>query len=411
VKAEDLPIIYTDDDSRRPYSDSDRVVLTGDVGAFTQEAQAMWTLLDDDATAPISFLTPTTSYINQGSSEFQALISAYALTPGLSYTFQLSAKYTCDTCTDTASTSTVHVTVNKPPRGGNLIVTPVIGTSLLTVFYLSSYYWVDDVEDMPLNYAFQYYTVHPSEVIVTKKSGEVPYHTSYISQGLQQEGYIVTCLVIAIDVYGSEGNASVQLIVLPPNYINAAITTSSTIIDESLANEDLTALTQAVSASLSYINSVDCTVPQQCSSINRQSCSATEGTCGPCLASYVGPSGDSNIACQAEGVYRATGDVCTNPNQCVGGLYTAGVCAERVKECPDNCGRVLDSALNTIISTNNSGVCVYSNINGIEIGSDECLISDTTCSATCLCPAGSRGKDCSLNNVEVADLRTYREYL
>jgi hypothetical protein len=181
VKAEDLPIIYTDDDSRRPYSDSDRVVLIGDVGAFTQEAQAMWTLLDDDATAPISFSTPTTSYINQGSSEFQALISAYALTPGLSYTFQLSAKYTCDTCTDTASTSTVHVTVNKPPRGGNWIVTPVIGTSLLTVSYLSSYYWVDDVEDMPLNYAFQYYTVHPSEVIVTKKSGEVPYHTSYIS--------------------------------------------------------------------------------------------------------------------------------------------------------------------------------------------------------------------------------------
>ena len=76
------------------------------------------------------------------------------LLAGATYTFALGVTAEGG---DSCGFSTLSVTLNAPPSGGSLTVSPASGTARNTSFALRSPGWVDDPEDMPLLYTYYYY--------------------------------------------------------------------------------------------------------------------------------------------------------------------------------------------------------------------------------------------------------------
>ena len=76
------------------------------------------------------------------------------LLPGAEYRFQLSATRRSDGKLGYAA---VDVTVNRPPYGGSLEVSPRNGTVLVDDFEVKASSWIDDnADDYPLTYTFYY---------------------------------------------------------------------------------------------------------------------------------------------------------------------------------------------------------------------------------------------------------------
>ena len=76
------------------------------------------------------------------------------LLPGAEYRFQLSATRRSDGKLGYAA---VDVTVNRPPYGGSLEVSPRNGTVLVDDFEVKAAAWIDDnADDYPLTYTFYY---------------------------------------------------------------------------------------------------------------------------------------------------------------------------------------------------------------------------------------------------------------
>ena len=73
-----------------------------------------------------------------------------SLTAGATYTFALSVTANQDEC----GFATLDLTVNAPPFGGTLEVSPPSGLVLNTTFELTAAGWVDDADDLPLMYTY-----------------------------------------------------------------------------------------------------------------------------------------------------------------------------------------------------------------------------------------------------------------
>jgi hypothetical protein len=72
------------------------------------------------------------------------------LTPGQEYLLQLQAG-----CSQgNFGKANVEIVVNKAPVGGSFVVSPTTGVAFDTTFSLSCSKWVDDIEDLPLQYSY-----------------------------------------------------------------------------------------------------------------------------------------------------------------------------------------------------------------------------------------------------------------
>jgi hypothetical protein len=72
------------------------------------------------------------------------------LTPGQEYLLQLQAR-----CSQgNFGRANVMIVVNKAPVGGSFVVSPTTGVAFDTTFSLSCIKWVDDIEDLPLQYSY-----------------------------------------------------------------------------------------------------------------------------------------------------------------------------------------------------------------------------------------------------------------
>ena len=101
------------------------------------------------------------------------------------------------------SAASLTVQMNSPPSSGVLLIEPTEGTALETVFLLRSLYWVDDIADYPLSYKIMYYTRDAEILSTVKPSSEGSSVYTFLSQGLESLGYIVTCVVQATDIHGT----------------------------------------------------------------------------------------------------------------------------------------------------------------------------------------------------------------
>ena len=383
------------------YNYAQNIILTGGILSAKPFVSAEW-ISPSFNSSILSKITLTKLKATKGFglSTFQLAIAANSLISGASYVFQLKASYAQSSYLGIAQ---VQVNCNLPPISGRLSVKPSSGVALDTRFFVLTSYWTDDSSDLPLTYTFGYYTLSPTDMNVLKGADQVTSVTSYLGQGLYSQGYKVTCVCIATDIYGVNANVT-SLVIVSPSIISAStISLVNNGIASALSQKNPDVVNQLVAAAVGSLNSVDCSaVPYSCDAINRKVCAATRNTCGPCLPGFIGPSGDSNVACLSLIAASRTGEACASNSTCVSGFCSfirrsvpRGICAETSKTCPNNCGK--------------NGNCRYYDQNGVQ--QPACSIYSAGCSASCVCKRGFYGSDCAMSKTQLSQAQTYRESL
>ena len=394
---------------RIKYNPSDKIVLTGFVTTMADNATAMWsTIQSTGIEAPfLNYTTLERSFriVSASSNQINTFQCALGSVPstqfpstystaGQSYVFQLLASYS--STPRLFSSSSVTVVINAPPSSGVLQVSPSKGSVMSTLFTLITSNWIDDLSDLPLRYLFQSYDLSPSSALTIRELATIAFAHTYLGQGLESRNFKVALVVVAYDIYNGFANASSSVSVMPMSGTDITGATASA-VSNAFARYDTSAVAAAVGASLSSVNSVDCAVPVSCSRINRGDCRQTARTCSKCLPEFLGVDGDSNLPCQLPTKLKNIGDNCVSNSSCATGWCFDKKCTGHNKLCPGNCG------------VGGSKACIYSDLNGNKV--PQCWISDSLCRATCQCPKGSYGRDCSLSKGRYVSLINFREYL
>ena len=375
------------------YNPSDNVLLSGTVTA-SKSCLAQWISPDipNSQLSKIS-LTQLSRTLLSGTSVFQVAIAANSLSGGVAYTFQLQASYNARQI----SIVSVTITMNRPPSGGSLSITPSIGFAFNTTYTLSTFSWTDDVGDLPLRYLFSYYSIDPrTEKNILKSLDLVPSVSTFLGQGLSSLGYSLGCLVFAVDIYSGQANTSTTVVVQPMKSTSNLLTTMNAALSNAFAQQNIYGVTQVVNTVLSSLNGVDCAVPVPCRQLSRKICMSTAKTCGPCLDGFVGITGDSNVACRPTAKLNRTGEYCSSNSSCISGvcLKNPPRCADISKSCPNDCGG------------RSSGACAYKSIYGSIVSS--CSVSNPFCHAECSCLPGKFGRDCSLSTTALSQYQALR---
>jgi hypothetical protein len=232
--------------------------------------------------------TPTSQSLSGGVSLVQLSIPANQLALQTSYTITLTASVadpallssvfrSTSTFSSTTSTSiappgtlsastSLLVTVNMPPQGGYLAVSPHHGTAMNTSFVWSTYLWSD--ENLPLTYSMWYYpsgattssmSLSSSPQNLVKSGDFTSTVTSLIGPGLMGSKYQVNCVATATDVMGASAQAGTAIIVRPISVDLSAVahTLESSLMRSSTLQDPSTAV-QIVNVVLGVINSVNC---------------------------------------------------------------------------------------------------------------------------------------------------------
>eukprot|EP01039_Chlorochromonas_danica_P002291 gene2291-2510_t len=383
---------------QKTYSGQSKIIIVGTVTTESEKATALW----ESSLSPLSSYSTSASLnatISASTTQsLQLVIPPNILSADTSYSFALSASYLSSLKTAMAS---IDLAINSPPQGGVLAVTPSQGVALTTLFTMTSSFWTDDADDLPLRTLFGYYLLDQRSSVVLKGLDEVSAIYVPLGQGLKSRSYVITCFANVSDIYGATATAENNATVTPVQ--PTSTTTATSLIISALQSFQSTATitgnsdlaVQAMSSTAIAVNSVDCTTSKTCSSINRQACTTTAKTCGPCLDGYVGIAGDSNIPCQIASVSKAVGANCSSNATCYTGFCKSGKCVDVSKSCPANC--------------NSRGSCIFTSYVGETLSF--CSVNDPTCTASCQCVSGRYGRDCSVLASQYSQLRSLRESL
>lgn len=277
-------------------------------------------------------------------------------------------------------------------------VQPSNGIEMNTTFLVLTSGWNDDPSDYPLSYGLSSYKISlPVDGVSLKTMSSVPYVSTTLSRGLQSSDYSLTCLATAVDAFGASGNASSSVRVTP---VLSLLTLSTALQLQLTAANNVQDSSQAfaiIGAVASSVNTRNCSRTQLCSGFNRQPCYTTDHTCGPCLAGYIGASGDSNIPCALPAALLRNGQSCKSPGSlCLSGSCVRGACADVLKSCPNSCS--------------GHGTCIFTSaLTGNNVAS--CSVSDSTCSARCVCAAAYYSADCSIDHSSYSALQQMRELM
>ena len=332
------------------------------------------------------------AYLPAGTIPFPLVLPAYTLQKGKAYSFSMSVKYLT---TNATSVSTVTIITNSPPTGGSLSVTPPTGTATNTTFYYTTSFWVDDIYDFPISYVMMYYAVDSASAVIVKNIDTSTFTSAVMGQGQQSNDYKVTCVVVATDTFAASANASMQVAVFPMRLTSSLSTSLSASLAGAHASFSAFTVLQVVGSVATLANTVNCSSAKNCSALNRQVCSGTAHTCGPCLTNFVGVPGDANLACVPASDVRANSR-CKSDLDCVfGSCNSTGYCQLGSKSCPNDCY--------------GHGSCSYLDSNKNNIS--DCLTTNRFCKAVCTCFTGWYGRDCSLTATGLSSLKKLREIM
>ena len=173
------------------------------------------------------------------------VILAGVLNPGTTYTFSLKA---------TASggregEAKLAVKINTPPFGGAVEVSPPSGQELVTTFTVTAFNWIDDADDLPLRYGFEWCCGEAGgqpEVLGAAALSE-RLETSFAAGSLT-----VTALVF--DQLGAKASRSAQVSVSEAQVDAAAVTQVQDAAEKALQNGDAKKATQASAALITSLN-------------------------------------------------------------------------------------------------------------------------------------------------------------
>jgi hypothetical protein len=364
----------------------------------TLAVQASWDILD--STISLTSVSKNSKisrvFSSVGYNGFDLAIIPNSLVAGLRYTFQLSANYIGF---DVSAFTQVTVSMNSPPSGGDVTVTPATGTALSTMFFMVTVGWVDDASDYPFSYVFSYFSTKLDNSIVVKNLDSKSYASSLLGQGLAMNDFMVTCVALVMDVNNGSSTALRAVSVSPAVNISALSAQTTASLQNALSSYDPSAVAQIIGATTSSVNAANCSVGVPCWSLFRENCSYTDLTCGPCLTGYIGVPGASNIACfSLENAPPAISCTTTDASMCASRKCgDGGVCEEVDKPCKNNC------------TSAENGECVFYDVNNIATGS--CSQSDGYCRAECSCRERFYGSDCSMSEAELLSVQAVRDAL
>jgi len=365
-------------------------------------ASATWSCSNCPFTVPtLSSQTFDPSGSDVVTASYPVIIPANTLSGGKSYTFTLSSSYSGPARDPSLSYATVSssitIVVNSIPSGGQLTVSPITGRALDTSFLLSTQLWIDDVADYPLQYSFSYFVRDVSSAVIVQSRSLIQFVYSTLGQGLESNKYAVTCVVVATDTNGASSNTTAPVIVNPvkdPYSLGSYVSTS---LESAGTNFDGNAILQVVGGVVASVNAANCSLAVNCAKLNRNKCSTTAQTCGPCLSGFSGISQDSNHPCvNSSSTHLFTSNAaCASDYDCIFGNCVKGLCVTAQKVCPNDCSGV--------------GDCTYTNTLGSSLAS--CSTQDIFCTATCKCNTGYYGYDCSLSQKSLAAAKSLRELM
>jgi hypothetical protein len=389
--------------SKRVFNVDDPLAITGML--FSElPVLVSWTVVDSSVSLNSIASTVQTSrtVTSAGYDVFDLGIHANSLSGGQSCTFQLEARHVGSSMSAQAR---VTVTINAPPTGGVVTVSPTFGVAMDTQFYLTASEWTDDISDYPFNYVFSYYAVSTADAVIVKQADNRAYAASVIGPGIENRDFEVTCVVRVYDALNSSESAVTTATVLPVTDTSLLLAKVESGLEAALQRFDLSEATQIIGAAARSLNLVNCSVPVSCSSLHRHDCSFTPRTCGPCLDGYIGSHGDSNYVCfLTSHTALPTATQCTEENArsvCESGrCRQTGVCAETDKTCPNSC---------TGNDGTSEGRCLFYDFNNAV--TDSCPQSNPFCRAVCECNAGYYGSDCSLTKAELTVRQEIRDSL
>ena len=361
----------------------------------------------------------------------EIVLSVGLLTPGLSYTLTLSATYISKgegsaTAPVSQSVSSQAIYVVSPPRSGSITASPVVNNANATSNVLQPYSlrttgWTDRVSNYPITYAFAYYTTDVNKRVFLRSASQVPTMTAFLPAGSPGNGYLVTCVVLAVNIFGATASAEtekpavIRSLAVTGSELTKFITTS---FSTAFQTFNTALMAQSISGASAVLNRADCSTAPSCSTYMRYSCSTVAGTCGSCFVGYIGVIGSSNSFCRptniappnfhltassrrivesfiarrhlgdnavdsAVGLLVAPGNSgasCVLKTDCLSGICSRGACVEALQACPNACS--------------GSGKCVFRN-QLLEVV-PQCAIQDMFCRPVCVCSSGYGGSDCSL---------------
>ena len=418
------------------YSSDSKIVISGLVSAPLENTTVVWrspTLESLGLSISSLVTTPIVVKLFPGLSKVSLTLSPNALQPGVTYTFQLLAKYDSVPARFLRGFVSMDIVINQQPSGGSLTVSPSSGDAVQTPFLFQALSWIDDPSDYPLQFIFGYYTYRPDEFTVVKPRSELSIATVSLGRG-RVDNNQVTCLVSVSDTFGAAAMATFAGVrVYSLGNLAAVQAVTTTALAKATVFNDPTAIMQVITGISNQINTVDCVVPVvDCGGINRYKCQMTPKTCGPCLPGFIGIEGDSNTACgklstsggrklgslveevdeeeeeetvesfaysrhlaATEAIVLPPGSPCIRGSSsriCVSGKCLNGFCVEAVKPCPNAC------------STGGStgGICAYVDMFGATV--ETCLQQDMHCRPVCKCDSTRFGLDCSLTKSDLQSL-------
>jgi hypothetical protein len=299
----------------------------------------------------------------------------------------------------TARTS-ITVTTNCAPLPGQFTLAPTSGSEFSTLFQFSAASWSDT--DLPLTYLFGFVSGASLTRMPLAAKSEQPYASSVLAAGPSAAGYVVTCYAEIYDSLGASSSALQDAVVRPSATVNQ-VAYSKSLLSTIGAAPTVDGMKRVIAVASTAINAVNCTAAPKCASLNRKECSTVAQTCGPCLAGYLGDSGDQNTQCYLPSVFQTTPNniPCTTDASCLSWQrcdVAARVCQARTQSCPNGCsGR---------------GTCGYfSTSMGTALSAADCSVGSLQCVAKCSCAKGYSGAGCELSNAEQTDRLAVRAAL
>ena len=155
------------------------------------------------------------------------------------------------------------------------------------------------------------------------------------------------------------------------------------------ANGGSSASQQVLQVVTDKMNKQSCINAPNCNSLNRQACSITSNTCGPCLSTFFGDAGNQNTKCIGTkkqlnvGIIFA-GSTCSSTVSCIGyGECINSACVTPSKNCTNNCNM-------------NGGCSFVSSDTGRPVST--CLVGNPNCKAVCSCKTGFDGTLCDVTS-------------
>eukprot|EP01035_Chromulina_nebulosa_P021814 gene21814-28232_t len=224
------------------------VVITGTINSNSIYGLVNATWISSIGSRRLSSIatTPTATIISTMNTELQLGLDIQSLSVGLSYLFTLQASYLSKA--NVQSSSSIVLSINSPPRNGQLVMSPASGIALTTIFSFSTSSWTDDPTDYPLQYVLGFFISDPSEFTTVKSLNMISYAEAYVSPGLSSSNYAVFCVTQAVDNFGAVSNISTQITVQPIDDSAVIVSTLASALSAAYAAYDPAAVIGTISA-------------------------------------------------------------------------------------------------------------------------------------------------------------------